>query len=132
MVPLAMVAPRMGARQPERVVSEQMASLDGSVAALQAAMARKDWDAIQEHVSRARQSASALAHLGGAAPAIVAAPQQAKVDALRAQLEAAHQSLHEARLAAWDRDEAKLDKALKEFQAVYANFRAAATTRPAP
>jgi hypothetical protein len=130
MVPLAMVAPNMGARLPERVVSERMASLDASIGALQQAMAQKDWEAIQ-HVSRARQAADAMAHLGGAAPAIVAASQQPRVDALRAQFQEASQSLHDARAAAWDRDDARLQKALKEFQATYAGLRAAATTRPA-
>jgi hypothetical protein len=131
MVPLAMVAPQMGARLPERIVSERMASLDASIASLQEAIARKDWDSIQQHVSRAREAASALVRLGGAAPAIVAAPQQATVDALRLQIQQANQSIDEARLAAWDRDEVRLNKALREFQAVYASLHAAATTKPA-
>jgi hypothetical protein len=131
MVPLAMVAPQMGARLPERIVSEKMASLDASIASLQEAMARKDWDSVQQHVSRAREAANALMHLGGAAPAIVAAPQQARVDALRVQIQQANQSIDEARLAAWDRDEIRLNKALREFQTVYASLHDAATTKPA-
>jgi hypothetical protein len=105
--------------------SEQMASIDTSVSAIERAIPNKDWEAMQEQANRASRGVDTLAN----APfALQVGPWQEKptADDLRERLKAANESLWEAQRAIEAKDVERLEAALREFRQSYGPVREAA------
>ena len=68
-----------------------MARLDTSIAALEQAKAKKDWNAIEVSASRASDALYELNRMGAAVPALLSLHEQPKLDDLRAELKLARQ-----------------------------------------
>ncbi|OWK37509.1 permease prefix domain 1-containing protein [Fimbriiglobus ruber] len=104
---------------PEKRVAAQTAGVDASVAALEQAVAQKDWDEIRYKANSAALEMGKLTRAGAFAPTLVAMQQQSKTDDLRAQLKTAQASLREAYEAAGKKDAPGVDAALKKFHEAY-------------
>jgi hypothetical protein len=112
---------------------DQIAKIDTSVGALEQALPKKDWDAMQEPADRASEAMDNLVKAAPAAPALARGLQpmayselQTTVDDLRAHMKSASESLREARQAVHDKDAGRLDAALKKFHEEYAPVQSAA------
>jgi hypothetical protein len=112
---------------------DQIAKIDTSVAALEQALPKKDWEAIQEPAERASEAMDNLVKAAPAAPALAmgnrpmtSSELQTAVDELRAHMKAASECLREARQAVHDKDASRLEAALKKFHEEYAPVQAAA------
>ncbi len=112
---------------------DQIAKIDTSVGALEQALPKKDWEAMQEPADRASEAMDNLVKAAPAAPALARGKEpmsfsewKVTVDELRANVKAASESLHEARQAVHDKDASRLDAALKKFHEEYAPVQAAA------
>jgi hypothetical protein len=120
-LPMIVSIPNLAMLRPDQVVASKSATIDKSVAAAEQAMAAKDWPTIDYNLLDASHAANTLAQMGSAAPMILSLHDQAKVDALRAQLAAASAALRSAELASRARNSARLESAMKEFHDVYGN-----------
>jgi len=129
-IPMAIAAPMFEEQAPERIVRAQTLRLEESISAVDRDVSARNSDALSYDLSEAEKAMDRLAHLGGAAPAIVSAPQQGKVDALRTDLRSAHQALRDAWQAALVSDPIRLNDAMRRFHEAYGPVRAA--TQPAP
>jgi hypothetical protein len=125
-LPVAAGLPAMNARNPEPVVSHQLASVDMSVTALEEAAAKKDWDAGWVHAHDASRAMNRLKLAGATAPVLTSMQDQPKVDATRAHLEAANKCLLDAQQAIQDKDAGRLEAALKKFHEAYGSLPGAA------
>jgi hypothetical protein len=126
-IPFMLSMPPLAARS---FTMEQIATIDTSVGALEQAMANKDWEAIQEHASRAFHAADSLAQIGAAARALASRQEcrdQPAVDKLQAQLKSASECLREAQQAIREKDTGRLAEALQKFHAAYGPVQEAAT-----
>ncbi|MDB5293567.1 MAG: hypothetical protein JWL69_4808 [Phycisphaerales bacterium] len=133
-ITLPMIVSMPNVLRPDQVVADKSATIDKSVAAAERAMAAKDWPTIKENLLDASHAARTLAQLGSAAPMILSMHEQAKVDALRAQLTAASLALRSAEFASRAKDSARLESAMKEFHEAYGQAAIPATnpaTQPA-
>jgi len=101
------------------IATEQMASIDTSVSAIERAIPNKDWEAMQENANRASRAADNLARVAFAIPAATARPARLTADELRARLDAANESLRDARQAIQAKDAGRLEAALREFRQSY-------------
>lgn len=128
-VPLTMVAPAIRLRPPEPIVRETVARIDTALQELESALAKKDWDAMARAGHAAYHEMRGLAYMGAAAPTLRALHDQTDVDALRAELKSANESLSEARHAIRDKNETRLRAALEKFHARYRQA-AGPVTRP--
>jgi hypothetical protein len=105
---------------------EQVATIDTSISGLDQALAKKDWAAIQE---QAEQASNAMKRLSvRLAATSLAAPrnQTPTVEELRADVTAANESLREAQQAIREKDENRLEAAMKKFHEAYGPVQAAA------
>jgi hypothetical protein len=133
-LPMVISIPNLAMLRPNQVVADKSATIDRSVAAAEQAMATKDWPTIEDNLVDASHAARTLAQMGSAAPTILSMHEQAKVDALRAQLTAASLALRSAELASRAKDSARLESAMKEFHEAYGQAAIPATnpaTQPA-
>jgi len=98
---------------------ERMASIDSSVSAIEQVLPKKDWEAMQENVSRASRDVDTLANVPFAIPRTASRPDTPAIDELRALLEAAAQSLRQAQQAIQAKDPERLETALQDFRKSY-------------
>jgi hypothetical protein len=106
--------------------SEQMASIDTSVSAIERALPKKDWEAMQENANRASRGLDTLAKAPFALPAATSRAQKPTVDDQLTLLNAANESLREAQQAIQAKDPERLEAALREFRQSYGPVREAA------
>jgi hypothetical protein len=126
-IPMAIASVKLESQHPEDVVVDQADRIDSAVSALEKALTAEDWDAAELHADDANAGMRRLRDLGAAANAIVAAPQQQKVDEVRLQIKAAKASLHDAYNGALQEDADKIEAALVRFRAAYGKARDAGT-----
>ncbi len=103
---------------------EQVAHIDTSVGALQQALAKKDWAAMQEQADQASEALGKLAKAPPAVPALASWPTT--VEELQADVKAAGESLREAQQAIRDKDAARFEVAMQAFRKSYSPVREAA------
>lgn len=115
----AVAVPYLYVQAPEPVVREQLARVEQSFPQLEKSLADADWKASRQHLDAVWHAVDTLGDMGGAAPALVALDQQAKIDEARAELKAAKRSLNEARNAIIQEDAARAAAALAEFRQAY-------------
>jgi hypothetical protein len=139
-LPVLLVVPAMNARPPEQAVADLTQRLDASADALNRAIARNDWPAIDAHAENAARILQSLNAMG-ATPLVLAqsAPgDPSRVGDLRNHLREARRAMDETRAVAASRDPERVESAARKFQAAYQPIRAAAaattapTTKPAP
>jgi len=108
-----------------QLATEQMASIDTSVSAIERAFPNKDWKVMQVNADRASRGVDTLAK---ARFAVSVEPWQEPptADDLRERLNAASESLHLAQRAIQAKDAGKLEAAMKEFRQSYGPVREAA------
>ncbi|HEY7159099.1 MAG TPA: permease prefix domain 1-containing protein [Gemmataceae bacterium] len=117
-IPYQLAAPASG-RIARPYAEQQIASLDTSMAALEEALAKKDWKLIQEDASQASQ---AVGKLIAAAPAIGSlTPHHGSptMEELRTRLRSAADCLSEAQQAAHEKDAEGVQAALRKFREWY-------------
>jgi hypothetical protein len=111
---------------------QQVAAVDAAVAALDEAVAKQDWPAMQESADRAAQALGKLANMAPLIPALASASDRttaervAAMDGLRAHVKAAGEDLREAQQAIRDKDADRLKAAVQKFRAQYGPIQAAA------
>ena len=98
---------------------ERMASIDNSVSAIERALPKKDWEALQENVSGALRDVDTLANVPFAVPRATSRTDTPPIDELRVLLEAAAQSLRQAQQAIQAKDAEQLEAALRDFRKSY-------------
>ena len=106
---------------------QQISQLDASTAALDQAMAQKNWTAMHDQVDRANLALENLLRTGSALPALTSKNEPPTVQELRAQVQAASESLAQAQQAIRDKDESRLETAIQGFRKSFAPVREAAT-----
>ncbi len=117
-IPYQLAAPPIG-RLARPFALQQLASIDTSLAALDQALAKKNWGAVQE---QANQASQAVDKLVAAAPAIYSlTPRQGppSLQELRAELQTANGYLAEAQQAAQEKDAGRVESAVRRFREVY-------------
>jgi hypothetical protein len=124
-LPVAAGLPAMNARKPEPGINHQLASIDSSVAALEAAAAKKDWDLGWVYAQDASRAMNRLKQTGAAGPVLTSMQDQPKVDAMRSQLDAANQFLLDAEMAIHHKDADQLETAMKKFHEAYGQVQGA-------
>jgi hypothetical protein len=136
-IPTLVGAPALIARPPEQAVADLTGRIDASVAALNQAIANKDWPNIEQHAASAAHLMASLNNIG-AAPLVLASTSPgdaSRVGELRNDLREARRAMDETRAAAFTRDAARVAAGMQTFEAAYQPIRAAAaaaaTTRPA-
>jgi hypothetical protein len=125
-IPYQLAAPAMG-RIARPFAMQQLASVDKSVAALEQALAKKNWGSVQE---RADEASQALDRLVSAAPAVFSlTPEHGppSLEELRTQLKVANGCLSEARQAAQEKDAGRVEAALQKFRELYGRTGKSAT-----
>jgi hypothetical protein len=112
---------------------DQVAKIDTSVGALEKALAKKDWKAMQEHADRASQTLANLAKAGPALPVLAnwnmprtVAQQDQAIEEIRANGKAASEALAEAQQAIGAQDAARLETELQKFRKSFEPLRLAA------
>ncbi len=105
---------------------EKLATVDTSVAALEQAHAKKDWEGMQEHIDRASMAMDTLAGVQGSATILTRENDATKVHELQAHLVAARDGLRDARQAVREKDTIRVDAALKKFHEAYGAVQASA------
>jgi hypothetical protein len=125
-VPYLLAAPTSGlvARS---FATEQLADVATSSAAIEQALAKQDWGAVQEQTSRAEQALDRLAAAGPAVGSLTPHYGPPTLDEVRAQLKAASGYLAEARQAARDKDAGRAEAAVRRFRESYGPVAKAAT-----
>lgn len=118
-LPLTMIAPAIRVRPPEPIVRAQIARIQTSLKALEAALPKKDWDAMALSGIEACYAMDTLAHMGAAAATLRSLDRQDEVDALRAELKSAAECLSDAKHAIWNKNELRLRVALQRFHELY-------------
>jgi hypothetical protein len=108
---------------------EQMARIDTSVGAIERALPKKDWEAMQENVSRASGSVNTLVNVPFAIPGATS-QRERPMDECRALLNAANESLRQAQQAIQAKDAERLEAALRDFRKSYGPVQEAAKKSP--
>lgn len=117
-IPYQVAAPATG-KMARPFALQQLASIDTSIAALEQALAKKNWESIKEH---ANQGSQALTNLASAGPAVHALSPQSrppKLEELRLDLRAANECLTEAKQAAQEKDAERVEAAMQKFRELY-------------
>ena len=96
-ISFTLAMPAMG-RMARPFALEQVAAIDTSVGALEQALAKEDWEAMQEHADQASSALHRLAH-GPAITSLTSWNEPPTVEELRAQVRAAHEQLRAAQQA---------------------------------
>src|SRR5262245_7962830 len=106
---------------------QQVANIDNSVSALEQALAKKDWETMQEQSDRASQALGNLSKAAPAIPALTSRNQPPTVEDLRAQVKAANECLLEAQQAIRAKDAERLKVTMQKFRELYEPVEKAAT-----
>jgi hypothetical protein len=107
------------ARLSRPFASEQIASIDKSVGALEQALAKKDWEAVQENANRASGAVDRLAGAAFGIPGLKSLEEKLTVEELRTRLKSANESLQEAQEASRVKDAERVKAALQKFHKLY-------------
>jgi hypothetical protein len=99
---------------PEPRVRESLATVESSLAALDQAIARKDWGEIDKQSLR-MTAIWKLSGRGAAAPTLLTINDQAKIDQLRTELKSAGDAFVDIQSAVESKDEGKLQQGTKQF-----------------
>jgi hypothetical protein len=99
--------------------TEQMASIDKSVSALEQALAKKDWEAAQENANRASGAVEQLAGAAFGITRLKLLEEKLTVEQLRARLKSAKEFLQEAQEASRAKDAERVKEALQKFHKLY-------------
>jgi hypothetical protein len=110
--------------------SEQMASIDRSVSAIEQALPKKDWEAIQDQANRASGAVNRLGVAAGGISALKALEGKPTATELRARLKSANEWLLEAQQAGREKDAERLTAALQKFHDLYGPIEKAARKPP--
>jgi hypothetical protein len=121
-------APAM-ARLARPYALDQVAKIDASVGALDQALAKKDWEAMQEQADRAGRALGDLAKASPAFPALAGRDEPPTVEELRSDVMAASGELREAQQAIRDKDSERTRTALQKFHDAFAPIGKAAARR---
>jgi hypothetical protein len=122
-IPFMLAMPPLATRS---FAMDQLTAIDTSVAKLEQAMAKKDWEAVQDNAALASYAADNLAKLGVAARVLASRQEvrdQTTVDELRGQINSASECLHEAQQAIRDRDADRLSAVMQRFNRAYGPVR---------
>jgi len=101
---------------------EQVATLDASVAALEAAAAKQDWKTAEDNADKASTALHHLAH-GTTLAAFVSSVESPNFEDLRLQVGAAQERLGAARSALVAKNSGRLQTSLAEFRHSFAPVR---------
>lgn len=123
-IPFCLAMPALGAMSRPWAV-ERVTSIDTAVAALEKAQAKKDWPAMHEHAKEALQETTLLL-AGPGVTSLVPRQDSGKANDLRRHVRGVQIALSELRLAASERDERKIETALKDFRTAFDPVREAA------
>ena len=129
-VQLALALPAKYTRNPEPDVRRRYESMNQAVAALDDAMTKHDWNAIQQQSNRLRFSIGELARVGSAAPVLLVLENQPKIDHLRTQLKSAEDTLQESHDAIEKKDMSQLEGVMGRFREAYNQVRQDVTKSP--
>jgi hypothetical protein len=116
--------PAMG-RMARPYAREQVAAIDTAVKTLEQALAKKDWEGMQEQANRASEAMNRLAS-GPAVPALTFWNERPTADELRERLNTAQEDLREAQQAIGEKQAGKVETALQRFGQSFEPLRAAA------
>lgn len=116
--------PAMG-RMARPWAEERVRSIDMSMQALEEALAKKDWPAMQEHAQETAAAANLLTH-GPAATSLAPPNDQEKAELLRSHARGLRRSVAEIQKAIREHDAGGLAKELEEFRKTLAPLREAA------
>jgi len=108
---------------PEQTVKQQLQYIDLSVEALERAVAKGDWAAMQTPAQLAAHGIGDLATMGAAAPAMLSLDRQQKIDRLRDSLKIAEDRLRDVQSAIQSKDSPALQAALERFRSEYPPMR---------
>jgi hypothetical protein len=122
-IPLVVGITTIYSGNPERVVVEQLRYIDTSVGALEHAIAKGDWDAMQTPARLAAHGVDDLATMGAAAPALLSLDRQQKIDRLRTSLKTAGDHLRDVEMAIHSKDPPALQAAMTRFKEEYPPMR---------
>jgi hypothetical protein len=128
-LPLILALPNMRALPQEPTVRQQFEEIDTSLAALDVALADRNWPRAQSSAGSAMYAGWALTRVGAAAPTVVALRDQTDLNEVRAQLKSASDCLAEVYRATRKADMPRTRAAMENFRQVYAQIRGP-TTRP--
>jgi hypothetical protein len=122
-----LVTPRLGQMSRPWAI-EQIMSLDASLAAVEQALAKKDWAAMPEQVEEASKALYRLSD-GPALSALARRrPETPTVEELRSHVEAASEDLARLRQAIRDKDEERMKTTLRQIRQWCETLREAAKT----
>jgi hypothetical protein len=105
---------------------DRIAQIDTSIGALEQAIAKNDWETMQNQADRASQALDELAHAAPAAHALAPPNEPGTVKALQMQLNIANERLRGASESIREKNLEKLETALNEFRPSYRVVREAA------
>jgi hypothetical protein len=117
-ISFTMALPAMG-RITRPFTLQQVATIDGSVAAIEQALAKKDWGAMQEPSRQGFRGINLLVNVAPAMPSLTARSDRAEVEELRSRVKAARDAFEEAGKAIQEKDAAWLGSALRRFREAY-------------
>jgi hypothetical protein len=123
MIPFVVAVTTIYTTSPEQVVVHRLQHIDVSVSALERAIARGDWDAMQAPARLAAHGVDDLASMGAAAPAMLSLDRQQKIDRLRTSLKTAGNCLRDVENAIGSKDSAALETAMERFRGEYPPMR---------
>jgi hypothetical protein len=128
LISFCVAAPANG-RMARQFAFDQTAKIDKTVAELDESLAKDEWKAVEEHLSRATESLDRLADEAAAIPALVTRDKSATVDALKKAVQAARHELSEAQQATKAKDRKRVQAAIENFNKSFHPVRAAADLR---
>jgi hypothetical protein len=128
-IPYMLAMPATG-RMARTFAAQQVASVDTSMAALEQALAKKDWESVKEQAKRAGDALDKLAESAPAVGSLTTQQGQPSLGELRAQLRSAGGSLAAARQAAREKNPGRVEAAVGTFRKLYGPVRNAAGKRP--
>jgi hypothetical protein len=122
-IPLIVGITTIYSGSPERVVVQELLYIDASVGALEHAIAKGDWEAMQTPARLAAHGVDDLASMGAAAPAMLSLDRPQKIDRLRTSLKTAGERLHNVEQAIQSKDPLALQAAMERFREEYPPMR---------
>jgi len=122
-IPLVVGITTIYSGNPEQVVMQELRYIDKSVGALEHAVAKGDWDAMQTPARLAAHGVDDLASMGAAAPAMLSLDRQQKIDRLRTSLKTAGGHLRDVEQAIQSKDPLALQAAMERFREEYPPMR---------
>jgi hypothetical protein len=122
-IPFVVAVTTIYTTSPEQVVIHRLQHIDVSMNALERAIARGDWDAMQTPARLAAHGVDDLASMGAAAPAMLSLDRQQKIDRLRTSLKTAGDCLRDVEGAIGSKDSVALQAAIQRFRGEYPPMR---------